>query len=836
MNEIAFILLYVFGSDPEGAHAEADAFWCFSSLIGEVRDLFDFDGLDHAAAGLHVSNVRAPGNTSTPGSIAQSGMAGALRRFSARLKWVDPELWRVLRNTSLDPRIPYYSFRWLACLLSTELSLPSILRIWDAFLAEHSAPALDAAAEASATSKIDFLIDVCCALLVNVREQLVQASMLTMEDADEDGAQAPFARCMAILQAYPLDDPEPVLDLAHSYRQRRRASALTGDGPSLEIEEDEAAMAKVRERAAKMYQSLSSRVQASPQVQNSRAWLRSFSGASTATAVDRSLQAEADEDSTTPQRNRIFQRYADALQSSDAAASISKMSTNLTAKAMTTFNREASPASAAAPQRLPSFSVAGQSFLDRARNASASFTRAVSNPVPQATEPAPPAHPAIGTFAREDLPEFPLPNVGDTPSAKGSDGDSSRQSLRSMLMHGTQDEQGSPTASPSVLPSMRLFNHVDGSKVNGVKPLLLTGSAKPARESIIFGTPESAVQSSRKVSTGPLAAAHSNSNSPTPSTFRQRHSVSPSVGSPRSSFSSQPSEVAAVENKVPAPRSAALAREGGAATVPAAAFFTRGRKASHQGASADDEGPSRPLDPLEHMSVADLAGHQPRPPLLQRSRASRSASTTSIDNAHGESAGSSDSLAVLDHGDARRSWHTEAPSGVPVSPSSPSSGSTRTSMVISEEPSSLAPTLAESVTTATSERDFGGFEQQHARSQSHSSETVSAPHPTSPRKYRLSDAPVPIFEDGDAPPSPSGAGSGFLSRRQPSFGAGNGEAGTSGKLTRSRMASRRTNSSASSIGGAAGLPSGTNGTRLSIGARSVSSRASGRLARGPFSG
>lgn len=65
MNEIVFIFLYAFGSGTAGAtagssdsdhadvmtewtaHAEADAFWCFSALIGEVRDLFDFDALDH---------------------------------------------------------------------------------------------------------------------------------------------------------------------------------------------------------------------------------------------------------------------------------------------------------------------------------------------------------------------------------------------------------------------------------------------------------------------------------------------------------------------------------------------------------------------------------------------------------------------------------------------------------------------------------------------------------------------------------------------------------------------------------------------------------------------
>lgn len=119
MNEIAFVFLHVFSTSSTASteasnasraeiyewsdHAEADAFWCFSALIGEVRELFDFDGIDHASAGLKVSNVRGGRKASLEkGNVGETGMAGALKRFNLRLKWVDEELWlTMVRSRSI---------------------------------------------------------------------------------------------------------------------------------------------------------------------------------------------------------------------------------------------------------------------------------------------------------------------------------------------------------------------------------------------------------------------------------------------------------------------------------------------------------------------------------------------------------------------------------------------------------------------------------------------------------------------------------------------------------------------------------------------------------------
>lgn len=143
MNEVAFVILYVLGNSSKSTstpiqnslstsnsnfseeeleskglgepnctfHSEADAFWCFSALIGEVRELYEFDEIDHREAGLKIRNERCGddgvvkrfGNGNGNGENGdegrkkgETGMAGALKRFSRRLFWLDEELWKAL--------------------------------------------------------------------------------------------------------------------------------------------------------------------------------------------------------------------------------------------------------------------------------------------------------------------------------------------------------------------------------------------------------------------------------------------------------------------------------------------------------------------------------------------------------------------------------------------------------------------------------------------------------------------------------------------------------------------------------------------------------------------
>lgn len=60
MNEVVGTLYFVLASNPleEWArHSEADTFFCFTSLMSEVRDLF-IQRLDETASGIEVKDFR----------------------------------------------------------------------------------------------------------------------------------------------------------------------------------------------------------------------------------------------------------------------------------------------------------------------------------------------------------------------------------------------------------------------------------------------------------------------------------------------------------------------------------------------------------------------------------------------------------------------------------------------------------------------------------------------------------------------------------------------------------------------------------------------------------
>ncbi|PWN35815.1 RabGAP/TBC [Meira miltonrushii] len=566
MNEVLFIVLYIFGTssamptpiseDDENAtsssdgdsgdHAEADAFWCFSALVGEVRDLYDFDGIDHASANLRVSNDRQQSNLANT-QKGSSGMGSLLKRFSLRLRWLDSELWRTLQDHSLDPRLPYYSFRWLACLLCTELSLPSLARVWDALLAESNE---SKGAESDNTSpKIDFLIDISCALLINIRGQLLDA--LSDSDSEEEDV---FTQAMSILQTYPDDDIGPILEMAILFRQRRMAAPLTGDAPPTQ---DEDLNSNLRDKALNAF----------------REW-RSPSASSQKNAVtprrvsDRLAQAMNTPSSASPATR--FQKYAEAIQTSDAAASISKASTNWQAKAMATWsgskNVQSTPTREGKMQSdgtNTSLSEMGSNWFQRLRVGSD------ANSSPNALKPDEETmHPSLRWSTVP--PNLPIPNVLDSPPERqefnftgrvpsgfvsvnrlaaannlvgrenGSEGHghtptagngSSPGSLSSF--DGAHDASSSVNGSPAAgnfnrfahLPSLQHAaavagvrgspksssqnqNHSQSSSNghHGLQPLMLQNAARPARDHSANGSVNGDEPSSRKVASGPMAA------------------------------------------------------------------------------------------------------------------------------------------------------------------------------------------------------------------------------------------------------------------------------------------------------------------------------------------
>ncbi|CDW99416.1 hypothetical protein [Sporisorium scitamineum] len=601
MNEALFTLLYVFGSaqfphrvddaltpsnsqqeiasNADGpnfrawdnvadladltTHAEADAFWCFSALIGEMRELYDFDRVEQQSRGNIPPTDRHP---------SQAGMAGALRRFSLRIKWLDPPLWRNLQVASLDPRLPYYSLRWLACLLSTEHSLPSVLRIWDALLAEQETAGI------SGSAKIEFLIDVCASMILQIKDRLPNSK------DHIDLASEGFSRGMRVLQEYPDDDIGPVVEAATLIRQRRLAADLTGDGPPEDTDDDEETnptLAAVKARAAQAWRDWTSpRQVASPPPSHANessdavappttkggwlvSWARPRTSQTTTEDADLSIGSSADEaafDASTPSKstfNGFLAKYAEAVQSSDAAANFSKASTNLTAKAMARFgdrtSRESTPENAPSPHNHQVYGSLGRGFpsgpsglasgAQDSRFASLGsigagfFNRSKRN----ASESMPSRRtPDMARWSCETMPDFPLPNVADSPAGRMEYIDtfgkrvSVAQNGRSLVSPSSSiagDESRERRGSENglnlfPLPSMRAAARMGilpqrfreesaspSSRSAGPKPLLLSQSARPPREGSNSPGSLAVDEPSRKISSGPMGHSMSRGNS-----------------------------------------------------------------------------------------------------------------------------------------------------------------------------------------------------------------------------------------------------------------------------------------------------------------------------------
>jgi len=167
MNEILGPLYYIFATDPIEDYrdnAEADTFFCFTNLMSEIRDNF-CKTLDKSVIGI----------------------TGLMAKLNGLLKVKDFELWENFESKSLNPQ--FYSFRWLTLLLSQEFELPDVLRLWDSLFADPM--------------RFDFLLFVCCAMLVCLRDTLLDGS---------------FADNLKLLQSYPLQDIHSILSKAEELR------------------------------------------------------------------------------------------------------------------------------------------------------------------------------------------------------------------------------------------------------------------------------------------------------------------------------------------------------------------------------------------------------------------------------------------------------------------------------------------------------------------------------------------------------------------------------------------------------------------------------------------
>ncbi|KAK7014965.1 DUF292-domain-containing protein [Favolaschia claudopus] len=167
------------------SHIEADTFWLFEAMIGEFAELEDEEG----------------GNL-------------WMRKLGERLTWADQELAENLHAKGLDPALPHYSYRWLAPLLTQTLPLPSVLVVWDALF---SCPMR----ERDRTPKLEYLLDICTAMLIRARAALFRLGKSGQRSpslwADDGGGMPPpsplrawefgdaFVEGMSLLQLYPTE-------------------------------------------------------------------------------------------------------------------------------------------------------------------------------------------------------------------------------------------------------------------------------------------------------------------------------------------------------------------------------------------------------------------------------------------------------------------------------------------------------------------------------------------------------------------------------------------------------------------------------------------------------
>tara|TARA_A100001015_G_C15004170_1_gene719931 strand:- start:82 stop:2214 length:2133 start_codon:yes stop_codon:yes gene_type:complete len=182
MNEVLAPIIFVFGQDKTPLFAEsceADAFFCFTQLMSEVRDLF-IKGLDSSEGGLR----------------------GNMDVLMALLERHDPELRAHIEANQIHPQ--FFALRWFTTLLSRELLLPDTVRLWDSLLADPHRFRPDAGS---------FLVQFCCAMLVFQRDALLAGD---------------FAAIVKLLQHYPPVDLHDLLDTAYRIRDAEEAAAARG--------------------------------------------------------------------------------------------------------------------------------------------------------------------------------------------------------------------------------------------------------------------------------------------------------------------------------------------------------------------------------------------------------------------------------------------------------------------------------------------------------------------------------------------------------------------------------------------------------------------------------
>eukprot|EP01017_Pseudomicrothorax_dubius_P007554 TRINITY_DN1235_c0_g1_i1.p1 TRINITY_DN1235_c0_g1~~TRINITY_DN1235_c0_g1_i1.p1 ORF type:complete len:400 (-),score=74.96 TRINITY_DN1235_c0_g1_i1:107-1306(-) len=138
MNEILAPIYYCFANDPDEdfkENAEPDAFWCFQTLMAEIKDSF----------------VRKM-------DTSDYGIKTRVARLHELLKDIDEDLWIHFEQKAINPM--YYSLRWLMLFFTQEFELGDVLTLWDSLLSQER--------------KLEFVYYIALAVLLHKRDGLLQ--------------------------------------------------------------------------------------------------------------------------------------------------------------------------------------------------------------------------------------------------------------------------------------------------------------------------------------------------------------------------------------------------------------------------------------------------------------------------------------------------------------------------------------------------------------------------------------------------------------------------------------------------------------------------------------
>ncbi|KDQ13122.1 hypothetical protein BOTBODRAFT_396011 [Botryobasidium botryosum FD-172 SS1] len=348
LNELVAPLYFVLCSDiddDEAAHAEADTFWMFNELMGEIGEV-----------------VGQTGDWSREG--ARDGMKGAMGALSERLRWADEELWTDLGNPSIrrcritpSPSLSYRPLpscitsslklisRWIACLLAQDLPFSALLRVWDTIFAQNpSTP--------SENSRLSFLLDICASMLIRLRARLSlcgappsnRASLEREHPQDsEHGEQSDgtmgeaFVQGMTILQIYPIEvvGVSFVIEGAWQLMEKRKSADHAQAARLLQLD----SLPNQPSRLASVGQNIRNHI---------------WNGLTNNIDIDDTISlasTDEDEDNDSDVQTDVTTRpapasaasklrqYAEAIKASDTAAKVSKVSTNLTAVALQSWTK-----------------------------------------------------------------------------------------------------------------------------------------------------------------------------------------------------------------------------------------------------------------------------------------------------------------------------------------------------------------------------------------------------------------------------------------------------------------------------------------------------------------